>query len=303
MEKIHTHISSTYKKLGIIGTIIVAVVIIAAGYGLFILFKDNSELNKKVKDYEEALKNSKDSLVRAEDEKTHLLDALNLAKAQSASFANQVDKITETVESYDRLKQIDPELLQKYSKVYFLNENYKPSQLTLIDTKYLYNKSKPLEFHDRAWPFLRDMLVAAGNDGINMQVISSYRSFGTQATLKSNYKVIYGAGTANQFSADQGYSEHQLGTALDLTSTKIGGNFESFANIDAYTWMQQNAYKYGFILSYPANNKYYVFEPWHWRFVGLELALRLHNENKNFYDLDQRDISSYLGNLFSGTPL
>ena len=50
-------------------------------------------------------------------------------------------------------------------------------------------------------------------------------------------------------------------------------------------------YKYGFAISYPAGNAYYKFEPWHWRYVGVELAAKLHNEAKNFYDLDQRDIN------------
>jgi D-alanyl-D-alanine carboxypeptidase len=59
-----------------------------------------------------------------------------------------------------------------------------------------------------------------------------------------------------------------------------------------------NAYKYGFTLSYPKGNTSYVFEPWHWRFVGVKLATDLHNQGKNFYDLDQRSIDAYLVNFF-----
>ncbi len=290
--------NSKYKIAGLL------VILAVLGFGIYMIVSlntKNSALALKLQETEESLKTSNENLTKIETEKNNLINAVNEASARNASFAAQIDKITQTVEGYERLKQIDPELLQKYSKVFFLSEHYKPSQLTVIDTKYLYNKSKPLEFHDRAWPFLRDMFIAAAADGIDLQVISAYRSFGTQATLKANYKVIYGAGTANQFSADQGYSEHQLGTTLDLTSTKIGGNFETFAKTEAYTWMQNNAYKYGFSLSYPPNNKYYVFEPWHWRFVGLDLALKLHNENKYFYDLEQREINSYLITLFNTT--
>ena len=107
----------------------------------------------------------------------------------------------------------------------------------------------------------------------------------------------YGSG-ANSFSADQGYSEHQLGTAIDFTTLELGSDFSSFEKTDAYKWLLDNAYEYGFILSYPKDNTYYQFEPWHWRFVGKSLANTLHQENKNFYDVDQRTIDSYLISIF-----
>jgi hypothetical protein len=62
--------------------------------------------------------------------------------------------------------------------------------------------------------------------------------------------------------------------------------------------MQKNAYKYGFVLSYPKGNVYYVFEPWHWRFVGEKLAADLNKSGDYFYDWDQRKIDTYLVNVF-----
>ena len=112
--------------------------------------------------------------------------------------------------------------------------------------------------------------------------------------------MTYGSGTANQFSADQGYSEHQLGTTLDFTTPVIKGALLSFAKTTAYTWMNDNAYKYGFVISYPKQNTYYEYEPWHWRFVGRELATYLHNIDNGgyFYQLDQRFIDTYLVKIF-----
>ncbi|PJC82708.1 hypothetical protein CO006_02150, partial [Candidatus Roizmanbacteria bacterium CG_4_8_14_3_um_filter_35_14] len=60
----------------------------------------------------------------------------------------------------------------------------------------------------------------------------------------------------------------------------------------------ENAYKYGFILSYPKQNTYYQFEPWHWRFVGMTLATKLHDTNQYFYNLAQREIDLYLISIF-----
>jgi D-alanyl-D-alanine carboxypeptidase len=116
--------------------------------------------------------------------------------------------------------------------------------------------------------------------------------------LKSTYSVTYGAGTANRFSADQGYSEHQLGTTLDFTTPATGLVFSKFEKTSAYAWLAENGYTYGFVLSYPKNNTYYQYEPWHWRFVGRGLAAKLHADGKRFYDLDQRDIDSYLISFF-----
>lgn len=226
-----------------------------------------------------------------------LLGELNQYKNISDSFAGQIASITDTVVGYAKLTTTDPQLLQKYSKVFFLNENYVPQGLVRIDTAYTYNKQEEY-FLSKVLPQLLNLINDARNAGNQLQVISGYRSFETQSSLKSGYKMTYGAGTANQFSADQGYSEHQLGTAIDFTTPKIAATFSGFSKTESYKWLLQNAYKYGFILSYPQNNSYYQFEPWHWRFVGIALAKSLHDENKNFYDLDQREINKYLINFF-----
>ena len=295
--------SGFLTKHGVVVAGVFILLIVGCGIGVIAYTSTKAKniiLSSKVSELEEALKNLDDSLTRIQKEKDDLVNALNSAGEKNQSFANQIDKINVDLESFQRLSQIDPELLQKYSKVYFLSENYVPSSLTDIDTKYLFTPAKTLQIHDRVWPFLNNLIAEASRNEIDIKVVSAYRSFGTQASLKSNYKVTYGAGTANSFSADQGYSEHQLGSAIDFTTTKTGGGLTGFEKTTAYEWLLANAYKYGFILSYPTKNNYYVYEPWHWRFVGLDLALRLHNENKNFYDLDQRDISTYLRLLFNG---
>jgi len=284
--------------------IIVAVVILitigVASYFAWVMYKENQTLKSEKAALTVQLQSVSDSLSHIQNQNSGLANELSSVKDKNADYSSKLDETTTKVEALERITKTDPQLLYKYSKVFFLNENYTPPEVTPIDTKYLYNKDKPLQFHDRAWPFLRNLFNDASQSGIDLLAISAYRSFGTQAALKSTYKVTYGAGTANSFSADQGYSEHQLATTLDFTTPKVGGTFSGFEKTDAYKWLLANAYKYGFILSYPAGNKFYVYEPWHWRFVGLDLALKLHNENKNFYDMDQREINTYLGVVFNG---
>jgi D-alanyl-D-alanine carboxypeptidase len=218
--------------------------------------------------------------------------------SQTSDLLDQVEQVGDTAEALDKLSKVDPQLLQKYSKVFFLNENYKPADLETIPDMYTLDKNKEYQLYDKIEPFLEKMLKAALDDGVDIKVVSAYRSFDTQASIKSSYQVIYGAGTANSFSADQGYSEHQLGTTVDFTTPALKENYDSFDTTEAYAWLVKNAYKYGFILSYPKGNAYYVYEPWHWRFVGEDLANRLHRQGKNFYDLDQRVINNYLGVFF-----
>lgn len=216
---------------------------------------------------------------------------------RNEDFEDQIDDISKTVGVLDKLSKTDKELLQKYSKVYFLNEHYIPEKLSTLEKTYQYDESRTFELHSKVMPYFEDMVKDAKEDGVDLWVVSAYRSFETQAQLKGAYSVTYGSG-ANTFSADQGYSEHQLGTTIDFTTTGIGGGLSGFQNTPAYSWLRENAHKYGFTLSYPENNAYYVFEPWHWRFVGEDLARDLHRANATFYDWDQRKIDAYLIKIF-----
>ncbi len=224
-------------------------------------------------------------------------EALEREKDRNDDFEDELRELAGTVGMLDKLAKTDEELLQKYSKVYFLNENYIPTRLTQIPESYILPGKKDQYFHASAYKYLKRLLDAAEDDGIDLKVVSAYRSFDEQNELKGSYTQQYGSG-ANTFSADQGYSEHQLGTTIDFTDATTGGAFASFANTEAYQWLIKNAHEYGFVLSYPQGNAYYIFEPWHWRFVGRKLAGDLKKDNANFYDWDQRKIDEYLVNTF-----
>ncbi len=243
-------------------------------------------------------KRLEDALAEATSTNSTLSTTLDTERGRNTIFQNQINAISGTVGTLEKLSKTDRELLQKYSKVYFLNENYIPSNLSAIDPGYIFDKTKTLEIHTNVKPFLEKLLAQATADGQPLALISAYRSFGTQATLKSIYMVTYGAGTANKFSAEQGFSEHQLGTTIDFTTPTLGAGFSKFESASAYQWLINNAYKYGFIISYPKANKFYQFEPWHWRFVGVSLATKLHDNNQFFYNLDQREIDIYLADIF-----
>lgn len=246
------------------------------------------------------MKSMQERVAAAEEENDKLRTLLQAAADENQAFGQQVKSLSEQVGYLDKLSKTDRELLQKYSSVYFLNDNFVPDPLSPLNSEMLYRPESSLMIHGHVFPFLKKMMDAAAADNVPLKILSAYRSFGTQSTLKAKYKVTYGAGTANTFSADQGYSEHQLGSTVDFTTAETGADLEAIEETQQYRWLLQHAHKYGFILSYPRGNAYFQFEPWHWRFVGVDLATRLYNENKNFYDLDQREINPYLARIFDG---
>ncbi len=239
-----------------------------------------------------------DNLKSLNDQNAGFYNTLTSTQQNIDTVRNQVGGVEQTVGTLQKLSETDPELLKKYSKVYFMNENYTPAHLTNIPTEFLYSEQRSERFLSEAWPYLQNLLNSAKGSGVKLYVKSGYRSFAEQQNLKSAYSIVYGVGTANSFSADQGYSEHQIGTTMDFITSGLGGQLDGFDGTQAFEWLKSNAYKYGFILSYPKGNTYFVYEPWHWRFVGIKLATYLHDTKSNFYDLDQRDIDKYLVNIF-----
>lgn len=252
------------------------------------------ELNITADILEESIAETHSALA---DELNKERQKVSAIKGELGSFQQEVGSISTTVTNLEKLSEIDPELLQKYSKVFFLSEHYAPERLSAIDKTNLYYESRPESIHAEVWPYLKNLLKGAESAGVKIYVRSAYRSFDEQTSLKGAYTVQYGSG-ANQFSADQGYSEHQLGTTVDFITTGLGGQLNGFENTHAYQFMLEHAHTYGFILSYPQGNGYYLFEPWHWRFVGVKLATYLKNDRKAFYDLDQRTLDTYLLTIF-----
>jgi LAS superfamily LD-carboxypeptidase LdcB len=282
-----------------IGAIII--VLGASTYGIYqyrLLMGENKQLADTVTSLRASIQGLENNLSLTEYERDKITTALAESQTQADQLAAQTEQLESKVGDFEKLQSLDPELIKKYSKVYFLNEHYTPSLLTDINPDYVTPAGRTLQIHSNVAPYLESMLEAAKNEGLSLLVASAYRSFDTQASLKATYKVTYGTTAANRFSADQGYSEHQLGTTVDLTTASTRTLSTSFDKTKEFTWLVAHAHEYGFVLSYPKNNKYYIYEPWHWRFVGVALATKLHSDKKYLYDVDQREIDEYLGTIF-----
>jgi len=130
---------------------------------------------------------------------------------------------------------------------------------------------------------LLTMANAAASAGAPVQIQSAFRSYATQVATFNYWVRVSGRKAALLSSARPGHSEHQLGTAIDFTS-RYGAapwNYSDWATTKAGAWMKANAYKYGFVNSYPKGLSpsvtCYIYEPWHYRYVGRTEALAIHN--------------------------
>lgn len=177
---------------------------------------------------------------------------------------------------YSNIKQADNEnshyiLVNKYN---YLNKNFVPNNLVSVDnTKLTLVAAK--EFIN--------MKNDAKKYNLNIRAISGYRSYDYQNNLYNNYVSTDTQEKADTYSARAGYSEHQTGLAVDISNEKKP--YTEFENTDEFDWLQQNAYKYGFILRYPKGKEYitgYMYEAWHYRYVGLEIALYIKKHNITF---------------------
>lgn len=181
-------------------------------------------------------------------------------------FYTEMDEIT----NYD---EVDA-LVNKYHK---LPSNYEAKDLVTLSKTY---SSRGHKIKKAASEPLMKMIDAARADGLNLLVISGYRTESTQRGLFNNSVKRHGMDHALIYSAKPGHSEHQLGLAVDLNSTE-----ESFDQTKEYKWLKANSYKYGFIERYPKGKEFitgYGYEPWHYRYLGVDLATKVYTENVTY---------------------
>jgi D-alanyl-D-alanine carboxypeptidase len=168
--------------------------------------------------------------------------------------------------------------LYPVNKTNALSDKYIPTNLTSIP----FSKSDKL--NKEAADALNSLFLDAKSKKINIRVVSAYRSFDTQRTtfnnwmneeLKKGKTRAQAEESANTYSAKEGHSEHQLGTTVDLACSSCTSFDNSTLNKALYKYLEENAYKFGFAISYYKNSQGltgYIYEPWHIRYIGKDLA-------------------------------
>ncbi len=173
----------------------------------------------------------------------------------------------------DREFYVDPVVLEDpaaldvlVNKYYALPQDYVPQLERLGNT---YGSGSLRAEAARAF---REMADQAREDGVTLRSVSAYRSYASQKSTYNRYLRQNSQKTTDTFSARPGHSEHQTGLALDINVASTRARFE---DTPAYAWLQEHCAQYGFILRYPQGKSEitgYRFEPWHYRYVGVEAA-------------------------------
>jgi D-alanyl-D-alanine carboxypeptidase len=154
-------------------------------------------------------------------------------------------------------------------------KRYAPKGLTTMSVPHVYT---PVLRRDAAKAYQR-MFRAARRDGIDLVVQSSYRSYATQVSVYNRGVEASGREAADQKIARPGYSEHQIGLSVDIAAADRACTIRAcFGRTPEGKWLMRNAPRFGWHLRYPKGKTAitgYIYEPWHWRFVGVELAMEL----------------------------
>lgn len=270
------------KTLTLVLLGILAVVLI--GYGISSVIGDN-----------------KPTIADSSISETEIL-SVSETEEQTANSSVKLEKTTETeitMTSSDKTeKTTEAEKAAVYAYAYagfepvYANVNISDWKMLLVNRDYILpddyevelapcitDDPDSLKLDYRVAPHYNEMYLAALEDGIELTPVSGYRSVTRQKNNFENkiQKYIndgYGKVEATQMAATiilpPGTSEHNAGLAMDICSL-----YESFEDTDEFAWLSENAADYGFILRYPEDKQHItkiIYEPWHWRYVGVEAA-------------------------------
>ena len=290
-----------YKLIFTIIVIIIAIVAGTIGIKKYIDYRNSNEFKLKQIGYNETeikdITKLKDDQIKAILKKKY--NRLNIKFIRQKYFItnnldryikyynnHKDDKISHIVsivnvcadEDYydkDTIKKTDvsKKELMLVNKFNYLDESYAPDDIVKVSMQFAYGDN---EIKKEVYEKFRSMYNDAKKEGLYLIITSSYRDYNFQKELWDSYANQKGDEWADSVSARAGYSEHQTGYTLDIVTYKA--NMSSFEKTDEFKWLQDNAYKYGFILRYPKDKEDitgYSYESWHYRYVGKDVATKI----------------------------
>lgn len=164
------------------------------------------------------------------------------------------------------------------NREFSISASYVPNDLTVPKVQ---GGGENTRMRAEAAEALENMFLAAQEEqGFTLIAVSGYRSYGQQASIHERKAASVGKKAALRVSAPPGCSEHQLGLAMDLGCKNSTALTSRFGDTPEGAWTAENCWRFGFILRYKAEWEEitgYMYEPWHFRYVGLEHAKRIHD--------------------------
>lgn len=156
---------------------------------------------------------------------------------------------------------------------------YRPADLVEAAVPHVYT---PLLRKPAADAVVELFDAARAEAGLKLQSQSAFRSYETQVSVYNTYVANHGQARADISSARPGHSEHQTGLTLDISSVPAQCTLDAcFGDTPHGKWLAENSWRFGFVLRYPegmTDVTGFKYEPWHFRYVGVELATELHEQ-------------------------
>lgn len=272
------------KKRGTnIGYIVGAGIGILAVVVIIIFFVGGGTNKSDTDDYNETreVNNSmtvEDNAVTKENSISEGSTQENNLVTENTSGGAQITSKGYKIEVKDGVTYVDGTLIA--NKTYSLPDTFIPTDPAQPVTSERSNTSLDKTLMENYEIMRRD----ASNLGLNIYIASGYRSYNYQLNLYNRYVSQDGKAAADTYSSRAGHSEHQTGLCFDLNSVE-----DSFQYTSEGKWVNDNCYKYGFCIRFPKGKESYTgyqYEPWHLRYVGVELATKLYN-NGDWISLEE----------------
>ena len=185
-------------------------------------------------------------------------------------FTKDIDLNKDKFYKHIKLVEQPDDILVLVNKNNQLQSNYVPNDLESISLRFA-NADKYMR--KEAKENFEKLSYEASLLGYRIVAVSAYRDYNYQQELFNYYVDNKGLDYALDCSAKPGHSEHQTGLAVDIEGSNH--DYDNFEKTQEFTWMKENAYKYGFILRYPKGKENitgFKYEPWHYRYVGRDIA-------------------------------
>ncbi len=236
------------------------------------------ENHNEVSSKEETIKEKKEEEDNKEEEKKEEVQEPMLDK-------NKKDRENSNQKSEGEEMVVDNpnDILVWVNKERNLPKDYVPEDLVVPNVRFSFSGENEKKYlRKEAAEALEQLFIQAEEDNIDLFAVSGYRSYARQETIFNWNVQQKGLEEANKVSAKPGQSEHQTGLAMDVSCPGVGYDLvEEFEDTQEGVWLKENAHRFGFIIRYPKDKveiTRYLYEPWHIRYVGKEVATFIYEE-------------------------
>lgn len=209
-----------------------------------------------------------------------------VSKSNALDYSGEKDTNKEFKNIQDLVYKNKNGIAKLVNKENRLKSSYEPNDLVIPDVK---TTKFDIYINKTASNSLEKMFKAAKEKGVYLYLISGYRSSSYQKKIYSDSLIHNGKEYTEQYLSKANYSEHQTGLAVDVSSKSIAYQLiPEFETTKEGKWLEKNAHNYGFILRYKKDREEdtgYGFEPWHFRYVGNDIAKYIYDNDLILEDL------------------